>query len=387
MSRHIGHDLRQGVVQVGKAAGPLLQHREHPAVVDDAATGTAPSPSPAGQDGSMADGGPPVTPSVSRPVDGVDTAAPAEPIPAPPGEASTAHRDRPDPAPGHPVPTPEPVDVGSAAPVIGRVLEAVAPRLNPGVVHRTPACLADGVALGTFHVSAASQIGLAHSVQGSVRQDAYDFTLTPHGRLVVAVADGMGSRPDSQVGAAHFCESVVLATEVRPDGSAADYLRIASHRAAQIADYGYELERDAVSFVGAVAVVEGDRCEVARIGDVSAFTIDGDGEFAELFAADDGHVNVVAASLPTSGPIEPEVGEVCGVPRIVLATDGLANDLRTSSAVRSWLSGIWNGLPTAHAMADALRYRRRGSHDDRTAVVVAMPGAVVPTPPAGPVAW
>jgi serine/threonine protein phosphatase PrpC len=309
-------------------------------------------------------------------IDEVDTTDDAAPNPAPAGAPPSSS---PDPAPGHPVPVPQPVDVGTGAPVIGRVLEAVAPRLNPGVVNRPPACVADGVALGRFHVSAASQIGVAHSAQGSVRQDAYGFTLTTQDRLVVAIADGLGSRPNSQVGAAHFCEGVVLATEVTPDASAVDYLRNAARRAAQIAEYGYALEPDAVSFVGAVAVVDGDRCEVARIGDVSAFTIDADGEFAELFAVDGGHVNIVTESLPASGPVEPEVGEVCGVARLVLATDGLANDLRTSGAVRSWLGGIWNGLPTAHAMADALRYRRRGSHDDRTAVVVAIPG---PTPTA-----
>ena len=57
-------------------------------------------------------------------------------------------------------------------------------------------------------------------------------------------------------------------------------------------------------------------------------------------------------------------------PRIVLATDGLRNDL--VSQEQSVVAGRHlEQAAQAYAMADALRYRRRGSHDDRTAVVVA----------------
>jgi serine/threonine protein phosphatase PrpC len=376
MSRHIGHELRQGVVHVRKIGEPFVHAREYPTAVDDPAAIVVDDPAAIEVGSAPTDRAPGRRDGVGQSIDRSDTSRIVRlaepPLPAP-AKACPSDSEWPDKATAHRVPVSEPVDFLSTAPVIGKVLEAVAPRLGPGVVHRTPSFLADGVELGPFHVSAASQIGLAHSAQGSVRQDAYDFTLTLTGRLVIAVADGMGSRPNSQVGATHFCEGVVLAAAAKPDASAADYLRSASHRAGEIADSGYGLERDAVSFVGAVAVVDGDRCQVARIGDVSAFTIDTDGKFDELFASDDGYVNVVTASLPTSGLIEPEVGEVRGVPRMALVTDGLANDLRTSTAVRFWLGGIWNGLPTASAMTNALRYRRRGSHDDRTAVVVAIP--------------
>ena len=185
------------------------------------------------------------------------------------------------------MPAPQPIDVTSAAPVIGKVLEAVSP---PGsrpecAVHRTPAHLADGIALGRpSKVSAASQIGLAHSVPGSVRQDAYDFTLTPPGRLVVAVADGMGSRPDSQVGAAHFCESVVLATEDTPNGSAADSCAWPPPGPG-ISRVRLRLEPEAVVSSVPSPSSTGTGARSARISDVSAFPVDGDGVLAELFAA------------------------------------------------------------------------------------------------------
>jgi serine/threonine protein phosphatase PrpC len=277
------------------------------------------------------------------------------------------------------------VEVDSAAPVIGRVLGGSEPRLRAAIPHRSPSCASDGVGVGSFYVAAASHVGLSHIAGGTPRQDAYNFALTTSGRLVVAVADGMGSRPQSQVGATHFCDSVAFAASGRPDDPAVAYLQMAAARAGDVAEVSYHLHRDAVSFVGAVAVIDGDLCEVARVGDVSAFAVDAKGEFTELFATDDGHLNVVGTSLPAAGPIEPEVTEVRGMQRIVLATDGLANDVRTSATVRSWLGQIWAGLPTAHAMSDALRYRRRGSHDDRTAVVIALPEPIATMPTvAGP---
>ncbi len=56
----------------------------------------------------------------------------------------------------------------------------------------------------------------------------------------------------------------------------------------------------------------------------------------------------------------------------VLCTDGLATDLRNSPGVRSWLAESWEAPGDVHAMGEALRFRRRGSHDDRTAVVISV---------------
>jgi hypothetical protein len=58
--------------------------------------------------------------------------------------------------------------------------------------------------------------------------------------------------------------------------------------------------------------------------------------------------------------------------RVVLCTDGLANDIRHSAQVRAWLQETWMHLVDAYGMAEALRFRRRGSHDDRTAVLVSI---------------
>ena len=57
---------------------------------------------------------------------------------------------------------------------------------------------------------------------------------------------------------------------------------------------------------------------------------------------------------------------------VALCTDGLANDIRHSAQVRSWLQENWMQLPDAYRMAEALRFHRCGSHDDRTAVLVSV---------------
>jgi serine/threonine protein phosphatase PrpC len=269
------------------------------------------------------------------------------------------------------------VDLDTMAPLIGKLLDAPPPALAAAAAYRPASFLADAVTIGDFHVAAASHIGMSHAAQGGPRQDSYNFVLTSTGRLVAAIADGMGSRSASQIGSDQFCANVVLAAATNPDATAAEYLRLASARTAEVVRAIYRMEPDAISFVAAVAVIDGTSCEVARVGDVSAFTIDTSGAFTEMYPVDDEHVNVVGAALPDP-EAEPELVAVAAPRRLVLVTDGLAGDLRRSVAVRGWLGRVWAGHPTAHAMSDGLRYRRRGSHDDRTAIVVAVPPAPRP---------
>lgn len=194
--------------------------------------------------------------------------------------------------------------------------------------------------------------------------------------MVVAIADGLGSLLSSQVGARLFCEQVVALGITEPDSSARDYLTAAATRAGAVAEVTYALAYDEISFVAAVAVFSTEGCELARIGDVSGFTCHADGTFEELFAADGGSINVVAISLPTTTVPAPESRRTSFNDPVVLATDGLANDIRTSARLRAWLGEQWRTPLGAYAMAESLRYRRQGSHDDRTAVVVWPPRLV-----------
>ncbi len=288
----------------------------------------------------------------------------AEPPPAGSAEAPAGEPTRPaDPWRLHSPPT--------AAPTVGKVLPPPQPVLAPATAFRRSMLSLDSVFVGGFHVAAGSLVGTAHLVSGSPCQDAYDFAVSPGGRLIVAIADGLGSRPHSQVGARSFCEGAVQAGLAREELTAADLLAYAARYAESQAG-AHRLAPREIGFVGAVAVFAGSRGEIARVGDVSAFTLV-DGQFDELLTnAPDEHVNIVTDALPEQPLPAPEVRSLEAVRRVVLCTDGLATDLRNSPGVRSWLAESWEAPGDVHAMGEALQFRRRGSHDDRTAVVISV---------------
>jgi hypothetical protein len=281
-------------------------------------------------------------------------------------------------------------DLPSAAPVVGAVRKLPEARIARATRYRAAAVMIDGVKVDDLHVSAASIIGASHVAAGGVRQDAYNFVATQDGHLVVAIADGLGSRPLSQLGATLFSEGAIQAAldlneHVPP--TAGDLLVRGAEYAAAAAQGFYQVLLADIAFVAAVAVfgpTEPDQArmaEIARVGDVSAFAADPAGASAEhsserpacrlteLFASDDGPLNVLSESLPAAVVPVPQTARVRA--RILaLVTDGLANDLRTSPGVRSWLSQRWAEPIGPFAFGDSLRYQRQGSHDDRTAVVI-----------------
>ncbi|MEV6417395.1 protein phosphatase 2C domain-containing protein [Kribbella sp. NPDC051718] len=275
-------------------------------------------------------------------------------------------------SPAPPDPEPEPSDLPTSAPVIGKVRPLPPLHVRVGVTHRTPTVALDGLSVGPFHVAAASQAGTAHLIKGEPRQDSYDFVLTPTGRLVVAIVDGLGSRPASQVGARIFCEQVTTLAGTT-DCTATEYLVQAAAQTGATAEDTYGLHNDDISFVGAVAVFTEDTIDIARVGDVSAFALTADGSFTELFHHDEAALNIVPAQLPSTHAPVPEETHTSGDTQIVLTTDGLATDLRNSAKLRDWLAHEWRLPLGPYAMANTLRYRRQGSHDDRTAVVVWTP--------------
>ena len=316
-------------------------------------------------------------------------APPAAPPPQPP--AAVAVDEQPPPAvdpwsEAPPEPAPEPVaDIGPAdlpgrSPTIGRAAPPHLGQVNPATALRPPAVALDGTTAGDFQVAAASLIGAGHLVSGHPRQDAYNFMVGHSGRLYVAIADGMGSKPASQLGANLFTESVLIAAaraeqsdpDAEPDP--AELLVQSSTRTARLVEEAYHLDLRTIGFVGAVAVFSGPGCRMARIGDVSAFTLAGGG-FDEVFAAEEGPLNLVSASMPGEKAEDIEVVEVPAAGVVVFGTDGFANDIRTSSTLCEWLAEQWRVPHLPFAIGDTLRYRRQGSHDDRTAVVVWRTGA------------
>jgi serine/threonine protein phosphatase PrpC len=263
-----------------------------------------------------------------------------------------------------------PIETPTQAPTIGKVMGRPPGHAASAVPYRLSGWSLDSCVVGGHYLAAGSVVGPAHLAVGSPRQDAYDFALTPSGRLVVAIADGMGSRLRSQVGARLFCEGVTVTATSDADLGAADYLTAAAEYAARTAGTLHRISPDQIGFVAAVATIGDGEVEIVRVGDVSAFTLDENLQFRELFNPSDDGVNVVRDALPSVGEPVPEAAQADRDAVLVMTTDGLANDLRTSPALRDWLATCWRQPVDAPGMAEALRYRRQGSHDDRTAVVV-----------------
>jgi Protein phosphatase 2C len=273
-----------------------------------------------------------------------------------------------------PAPT-GPVDLPTDAPCIGRVGDVQQGHVEPGTALRPPAVTLDGTAAGAFQVAAASLIGVGHLQSGRPRQDAYNFMASRSGLLYVAIADGLGSKAASQLGSHLFIESVLVAAahaEADEDGARSDPARLltrASARMARIVTDAYHIDPNTVGCVGAVAVFSDKGCAIARVGDVSAFTI-AEGDFTEVFPAEAGLVNIVSAAMPGEDESDVETVDLPPAPVVVFGTDGLANDIRNSGALREWLAGRWCLPHLPFAIGNTLRYRRQGSHDDRTAVLV-----------------
>ena len=109
-----------------------------------------------------------------------------------------------------------------------------------------------------------------------------------------------------------------------------------------------------------------------RVGDCEVFVLRGD-SLEPLFERGEGALNRVQGVLPASEPsrsLEVRTVELGDATALVLGTDGLANDIAGSPTVSRWLAERWERPCGVHRMIDTLRYRRQGSHDDRTALAV-----------------
>jgi serine/threonine protein phosphatase PrpC len=258
------------------------------------------------------------------------------------------------------------------------------PRLAPPTTS-LPGLRADGGLLGDRWLGAASLAGQSHLNGGSTAQDAYQFTLSDDGSLLVAaVCDGLGSRPaTSQIGAtllsSLLCETArtVTAGQLAADPRAVlgGVLEAACARLVPLRTAGVLglTDRDLSCTAVLVLLPATGTGWATRVGDCAVMRLAG-ADWETVFPRDGGPVNRVSAALPHPAPAElaeyAALAEESPGDCLILASDGLAEDAFGSPAVRAWLAERWAQPCDAAAMADSLRYRRRGSHDDRTALVV-----------------
>jgi hypothetical protein len=308
-------------------------------------------------------------------------------VPPPAGSRSAAQPPVPAAAPP-PVPLPlRRKHELPAAPTMGRIASNWRRRLADTTWPR-PGVAADGGELGGFQVLAASVAGQKHLHEGSQRQDAYYFASLGDDGVVLAVADGVSSRPLAAIGA-----------EVAVFAAVRGYLK-ATWSTAGEEDGGDELSERLAAAVdrGEDAVFEAANQMRIETGELSTTLL-----IADLRRGDDGSVAVTTAGVGNSSALALAPGSppaVIGGPpeggspaqyhhflpgdpgraqvdrarlpagaALVLATDGFADDLHASPAVRDWL---WDRIGAAASpieFAHVLSYRRQGTNDDLTAVV------------------
>ncbi|MBP0937932.1 protein phosphatase 2C domain-containing protein [Streptomyces sp. KCTC 0041BP] len=288
-------------------------------------------------------------------------------------------------------------ELPTEAPRTGPLSPLPAPLLT-GLPTGLPGMRADGGLLRGRWIAAASLTGTSHLLHGTSGQDVYRYTATHDGSgLVLVVCDGLGSRPaTAQTGAgllaSYLCEAAAHITGQRMAEVPQDVLRevlatgnaaVRRHRAAVLepltdSDLAATV---AVCWLPLPAEGEGEDEGVARhaltghavrVGDCNVFTLARGRYEAPFPAASEGPANVVTAYLPCEDPArvaEYSPVALAGVDAVVVTTDGLAIDLFDSPSVRTWLASRWS-VPCGPArMLDSLRYRRQGSHDDRTALI------------------
>ena len=277
-------------------------------------------------------------------------------------------------------------------PRIGRVSDRPVVPVLSGVPTALPSLRADAGMLGGHWVAAASVTGLKHQVHGTTGQDAFGYTVTRDGSALVLVAcDGLGSRPlTAQIGA-ELITRLLLARAAGLDGAAflADPPAAWRSLAAAVNDETPRISAALLPGVEDQALSSTvSACWVSLAPDrpeAHAFRI-GDGNVVGMagtllephFPIAGGAINEVTGCLP-----HPNAIAWCEYARIdtgawdllAVTTDGIALDIAGSAGTRKWLAERWAMPSGAARMIETLRYRREGSHDDRTAAVVWFPRA------------
>jgi serine/threonine protein phosphatase PrpC len=262
-------------------------------------------------------------------------------------------------------------------------------RVRPGMPESfdaPPDTAIDGADIEGMTVRAASVRGLQHRHYGTARQDSFAFGYSDDRRwLLVAVADGVGSAPRSQVAAAIAChDGLRHVAAVGP--TRADWQHIFSQVSHAI--LGAALGTDPAAelattlTIAAISLEAGERgrdVTVAWIGNspVVAFGTDGWSIITRAtgFVRQEHGPRLVSAdvvALPIDDPV-PELrsfslrsGEA-----LFLMSDGVSEPLgEGEGAVGEALAAWWASPPDMLSFAAQVGFARRGFADDRTVVGV-----------------
>lgn len=237
-------------------------------------------------------------------------------------------------------------------------------------------------------VLAASVRGLSHQGTASCpRQDSYAFAITPT-RLVIAVADGVGSAAHSDIGSAIVARTAVsVINDATRDTRIATAVRAAMQQEAAVRRCLVD-DLATTLLVAIVQIGATDapwRAKVLEWGDSRASVLttyavaeDGHPEWRRVTRSGPdkaGDYNTTAA-FPTA--IRPtgiasfnlRPGQV-----LLAATDGIDAQLLRTNPVGHGLATAWCETPSIYQFIADVGFDRAGARDDRTAVCLFRPHA------------
>lgn len=207
----------------------------------------------------------------------------------------------------------------------------------------------------------ASVVGVRHRVAARSVEDSWAWDGDDE-RVVLAVADGLGSYGDSAPVAAAVASTAVAQLA----GGGTDLL--AAVAAVNEAVSGFEVGKATLVLV---TVTRDGSAELVRVGDSTAFTLFND-TWTELFSAgeadDDGMQALATPALPSAEPeIQLAQCRLRAGEALLVVTDGVGDPLRDGPTTVA--PGLAAGLATPpHPLVLAAQtdFSRQGCGDDRT---------------------
>ncbi|GAA3300440.1 protein phosphatase 2C domain-containing protein [Dactylosporangium vinaceum] len=222
--------------------------------------------------------------------------------------------------------------------------------------------------------------GLSHAVDGTVGQDASGALWHQRsGSLYLAVADGVGSLPDSARAAYTAVRSVLQEAPARPG-----HVNLAEHAPQLFARVGQAVsgslpggETGAPTGATTLLLAEirpvlgGALAVVCGVGDSEAWLLDGDGWRPIHHERDGGGEENSTRQLPRHPEPKTYSFEVASGSVVLLATDGFAGAIGTRrSPLARELQHRWTSVPTPLEFVTHVDFVDEYWIDDRTAVAV-----------------
>lgn len=242
---------------------------------------------------------------------------------------------------------------------------------------RFPDSVLDEGAVGDVTVMACAVRGAKHRYEGSSREDAAMATSAAGAWALAAVADGVGSVPDSRKASELAVQTFTTELSRRLELFGPDSV---GHGEGLFKAVNFALERlggPKTTLTAAAVAAQPDEQGrypfwVARVGDSPAYVIR-DGELQPLFESErEDEFATTTAAMPTRElrrHFRPRNGHLLPGEALMLASDGIG-DLMIAEKARHYFASKWSEVPSPVDFMRQVQVRSRTFDDDRSAAVL-----------------